>query len=69
MFHKATILINIHCQKSVTNIMNNFEIALKFSARDERQAVDVITQASSSSIEYLPIGRNDVDYITRVVLC
>ena len=48
--------------------MNNFEIALKFSARDERQGVDVITQASSSSIEYLPIGRNDVDYITRVVL-
>ena len=31
MFHKTTILINMHCQKSVTNIMNNFEIALKFN--------------------------------------
>ena len=36
MFHKTTILINMHCQKSVTNIMNNFEIALKFSARAEK---------------------------------
>ena len=36
MFHKTTILINMHCQKSVTNIMNNFEIALKFNPRAEK---------------------------------
>ena len=35
-FHKAIIFIRMHCQKSVTNIMNNFEIALKFSARAEK---------------------------------
>ena len=113
MFHKTTILINIHCQKSVTNIMNNFEIALKFNPRAEkytestlgclrrsecltcialpsfptppflpsfffvqnastplgsnllvnmtRNVADVITQASSSNSEYLPVSRNDVD--------
>ena len=31
------------------------------------QAADVITQGSSSSGEYLPVSRNDVDYITWVV--
>ena len=113
MFHKTTILINMHCQKSVTNIMNNFEIALKFNPRAEkytestlrclrrstcltcialpsfptspflpsfffvqnasmplgsnllvnmtRKVADVITQASSSNSEYLPVSRNDVD--------
>ena len=113
MFHKTTILINMHCQKSVTNIMNNFEIALKFNPRAEkytestlgclrrsecltcialpsfptppflpsfffvqnastplgsnllvnmtRNVADVITQASSSNSEYLPVSRNDVD--------
>ena len=35
-FHKAIIFIRMHCQKSVTNIMNNFEIALKFGARAEK---------------------------------
>ena len=35
-FHKAIIFIRMHCQKSVTNVMNNFEIALKFSARAEK---------------------------------
>ena len=35
-FHKAIIFIRMHCQKSVTNIMNNFEIALKFSVRAEK---------------------------------
>ena len=33
------------------------------------QAADVINQASSSSTEYLPTSRNNVDYITQVVLC
>ena len=113
MFHKTTILINMHCQKSVTNIMKNFEIALKFNPRAEkytestlrclrrstcltcialpsfptppflpsfffvqnastplgsnlivnmtRKVADVITQASSSNSEYLPVSRNDVD--------
>ena len=35
-FHKAIIFLRMHCQKSVTNIMNNFEITLKFSARAEK---------------------------------
>ena len=35
-FHKAIIFIRMHCQKSVTNIMNNFEIALKFNPRAEK---------------------------------
>ena len=34
-----------------------------------RKAADVTTQASSSSRENLPMSRNNVDYITRVVLC
>ena len=34
MFYKTTILINMHCQKSVTNIMNNY--ALKFNPRAEK---------------------------------
>ena len=33
------------------------------------QAADVINQASSSNTEYLPTSRNNVDYITQVVLC
>ena len=33
------------------------------------QATDVINQASSSNTEYLPTSRNNVDYITQVVLC
>ena len=36
MFHKVTILIHMHCQNSVTNILNNFEIALKFNPRAEK---------------------------------